>query len=133
MSNAEVTDTLARGRTWRESIMLDTCVITRATGPEVYHPDTATYSQPTTTVYTGPCRAMPWRGNEEQAAETEVTVYRYRIQFPMTGATPEIKRYDVVTITASIHPWMAGKVLQITEPELGTTATALTVIAEVSS
>lgn len=124
---------IARGRGRHALLMLDACTVTRAAGPKVYNPVTKTYTTPTTTVYTGQCRVVPWRGNDEQAAGTEVAVYRYRIQFPLTATTPEIKRYDVVTITTSSNPTMVGKALDVTEPELGTTATALMVTAELAS
>jgi hypothetical protein len=124
---------LAAGRTAHLAVMLDTCTITRAAGAEVYNPVTKTYTKPVTTVYTGPCRVRPWRGNDEQAAGTEISVYRYQLRFPLTPTAPEIRRYDTVTITASSHPAMAGKVLTVSDPEVGTTATALTVVAELAS
>lgn len=124
---------IARGRARHVLLMLDTCTVTRAAGPEVFNPVTKTYTKPVTTVYTGPCRVRPWRGNDEQAADTEISVYRYQLRFPLTPTAPEIRRYDTVTITASSHPAMAGKVLTVTDPEVGTTATALTVIAELDS
>lgn len=124
---------LASGRTAHLAVMLDACTVTRAAGAEVYNPVTKTYTTPMATVYTGPCRVRPWRGNDEQAAETEVSVYRYQVRFPLTPNAPEIRRYDVVTITASSHPAMVGKVLTVSEPEVGTTATALTVVAELVS
>lgn len=133
MSDPEVSATLARGRTWRQAIMFDTVTVVRPSASRTYDQTSKTYLTTSAPVYTGPARIVPWRGNDEQAAETEVTVYRYRIQFPLTATAPEIKRYDVVTVTASTNPTMIGKVLNVTEPELGTTATALTVTAELTS
>ena len=132
MTDPELSATLARGRAWRTGIMLDTVTVTRQTG-RTYNEVSRTYSATVLTVYTGQARIVPWRGNDEQAAETEVTVYRYRIQFPLTATSPEIKRQDVVTVTASTNPTMVGKVLNVTEPEIGTTATALVVTAELVS
>jgi len=124
---------LTAGRTAHLAVMLDVCTVTRATGPEVYDDATRSYSKPVVTVYTGACRIKPWRGNEEHAAEAEVAVYRYQVRFPLAAASPQIDRKDTVTITASTHPAMVGKVLTVTEPEVSTTATALTVIAELDS
>jgi len=124
---------LASGRTAHLAVMLDACTVTRA-GTQTFDESTRLYTQgPPTTVYTGPCRVKPWRGNEEHAAEAEVAVYRYQLRFPLTAASPQIDRKDTVTITASTHPAMVGKVLTVTEPEVSTTATALTVIAELDS
>lgn len=123
---------LARGRARHQLLMLDTCVITRP-GTKVYNPATQTYDIPTVTVYNGPCRIVVWRGNEEQAGEAEVNVFRYRLDLPFTATAPVIQRRDTATITASVNPWMVGKVMTITEPEIDTTATALQVIGEVAT
>jgi len=123
---------LARGRARHQLLMLDTCVITRP-GTKTYNPATQDYDIPTVTVYTGPCRIVVWRGNEEQAGEAEVNVFRYRLDLPFANTTPVIQRRDTATITASVNPWMVGKVMTITEPEIDTTATALQVIGEVAT
>jgi hypothetical protein len=113
--------------------MLDACAVTRG-GTKTFNESTRLYTVTGgTTVYTGPCRVKPWRGNEEHAADAEVAVYRYQVRFPLTAASPQIDRKDTLTITASTHPAMVGKVLTVTEPEVATTATALTVIAELDS
>lgn len=124
---------LAAGRAAHLAVMLDTCTVTRA-GAKTFDESTRQYTQgPPTTVYTGRCRVKPWRGDDEEAAEAEISVYRYQVRFPLTPTAPEIKREDSVTITASTHPAMAGKVLTITDPEVSTTATALTAVAELAS
>lgn len=123
---------LARGRVRHQALMLDTVTIARPDpASRSYNPVSQAYSETSTNVYTGPCRIVVWRGNEEHAAEAEVNVFRYRLDLPFTGNAVLIKRYDVATITASLNPWMVGKVMVITEPEIDTTATALRVIGEV--
>lgn len=123
---------LARGRGRHQALMLDTVVITRA-APEIFDRTTQTYPAGVpTTVYTGPCRVVVWRGTEEQAAETEVNVARLRIDLPFTDTTPQVQRRDTATVT-SANPWLNGKSLVITELQLSTTATALQVIAEFKS
>lgn len=124
---------LARGRARHQLLMLDTVLITRG-GGRTYNETTQQYDVvPPTTVYNGPCRVVVWRGNEEQAAEAEVNVYRYRLDLPFTDTTPVIQRRDTATITASVNPWMVGKAMTITEPEIDTTATSLQVIGEVTT
>lgn len=123
---------LNRGRIRHQLLMLDTVVITRP-GVKTWNPATQTYTTGSATVYTGPCRIVVWRGNEEQAADVKVNVFRYRLDLPFTAATPIIQRRDIATITASVNPWMVGKTMTITEPEIDTTATALRVIGEVAT
>lgn len=125
---------LNRGRIRHQALMLDTVVITRPDlANRVWDPVTQTYTTPVITVYDGSCRIVVWRGNEEQAGEAEVNVYRYRLDLPFTETTPLIERRDTATITASVNPWMVGKVMTITEPQIDTTATALQVIGEVAT
>jgi hypothetical protein len=123
---------LNRGRIRHQLLMLDTVVITRP-GVRTWSPITQEYASGATTVYTGPCRIVVWRGNEEEAADVKVNVFRYRLDLPFTAATPIILRRDIATITASVNPWMVGKIMTITEPEIDTTATALRVIGEVTT
>lgn len=122
---------LNRGRIRHQLLMLDTVTITRP-GATTYDDTNQTYTTTgSTTVYIGPCRIVVWRGNEEEAADVQVNVFRYRLDLPFTATAVLIKRLDIATITASVNPWMVGKVMTITEPEIDTTATALRVIGEV--
>lgn len=124
---------IARGRQRHQLLMLDTCQVVRhPPGPGVYDPSTMTYSQAPTSIYTGRCRAVVWRGNEEQAAEVEVAVVRYRVEFPLDGSVPALARRDVLTLTASMNPVLVGTVLVLTELETGSTSTALRWVAEAS-
>lgn len=121
---------LAAGRAAHAGLMLDTCTITHG-GTRTY--DEATQSYVTTggtTVYTGPCRFKTWRGNEIEAAEAEVNVQRYYLDLPLSDSPPQIARRDEATITASLNPALAGRVLVITDVEPGTTSTALRCTAE---
>lgn len=123
---------LNRGRARHQLLMLDTVVIVRP-DPTArnYLPVTQDYSAASTAVYSGPARLVMWRGNEQEAAETEVAVIRYRLDLPLNASTPIVKRHDVATVTASFNPALTGLVLVITEPEYGTTSTALRLVGEV--
>jgi hypothetical protein len=124
---------LLRGRARHQLLMLDTVTIVRPDPTaRAYDPVTQTYGAASTAVYTGPCRVVTWRGNEEDAAETEVAVIRYRLDLPLTASAPIVRRRDVATVTASFNPVLVGLVLTITEPEYGTTATALRLVGEVA-
>jgi hypothetical protein len=120
---------LAAGRTAHAGLMLDACTITRAT--RTYVPETQSYAVTgATTVYSGPCRLKTWRGNEEQAAEAEVSVQRYYLDLPFVDAAPRVARRDQATMTASSNPALVGRVLVITDVEPGTTSTALRMTCE---
>jgi hypothetical protein len=123
---------LAAGRAAHKALMMDTVSIVRP-GSHVYDPVSMQNVVTTTAVYTGPARLVVWRGNEEQAAEVEVAVVRYRLVLPIDGSVPPLARHDVATVTASLDPVLVGLVLVLTEPESGTTSTALRWVAEVST
>lgn len=122
---------ILRGRTRHRLLMLDTVAITRP-GTAAYDPAAVDYTASTTAVYTGPARLVAWRGNEEEASEAEVAVIRYRLALPADGTVAPLARYDVAAVTASLNPALIGLVLVLTEPEFGTTSTALRWVAEVS-
>lgn len=121
---SELTDFLARGRTWHRQVMTDTCTVTRP-GGRTYDEDTQQYTDIPTIVYAGPGRLRVWRGTDEQAAEAEVNVQRYYLDLPLTGAVPDVARRDIVTLTASLNPVLVGRVLVLTDVETETTDTAL--------
>lgn len=124
---------LNRGRARHQLLMLDTVTIIRPDlADTTWNPATQTYTTAQTPVYTGPCRVVTWRANEEEAAETEVAVIRYRLDLPLTDAAPRILRRDIATITASFNPVLVGLTVVITEPEFATTATALRIVGEVA-
>lgn len=125
---------LSAGRAAHKALMMDTVTITRAVpGTRAYNDVTQQYAEDRETVYAGPARLVAWRGNEEQAAEAEVAVVRYRLALPADGSVPPLARRDEATVTASLDPVLPGVVLVLTEPESGTTSTALRWVAEVKA
>ncbi|NUP49006.1 MAG: hypothetical protein HOW97_17125 [Catenulispora sp.] len=122
---------VARGRARHLRLMQDTVSIVRTA--EVWNQATGAYVPSSIPIYTGPVRLVAWRGNEEHAAEAEVAVIRYRLALPADGSLPAIQRRDVATVTASLDPALVGVVLVLTEPELGSTSSALRWVAEIVS
>lgn len=111
--------------------MLDACTVTRPVpGSRVYNEATQQYSEQTATVYSGPCRIRIWRGQDEQAADAEVSVQRYYLDLPLGDTAPDVRRHDTVTITASLNPALVGRVLILTNAEAETTDTAFRITCE---
>jgi len=126
-----VSSVVAAGRAAHAALMIDACTVSRAIpGTRVYVPATQSYTEDVETVYTGPCRLKIWRGTDEQASETEVNVQRYYVDLPLTGATPNVARRDLLTVTASLNPALVGRALVLTDVETETTDTALRITAE---
>lgn len=123
---------LARGRARHQLLMIDACTVSRP-GTKVYDAAADTYDIPLTTVYTGACRIVVWRGNEVEAADVEQNVTRYKVDLPLVPATPLLRRRDVLTVTASQNQQLVGAVITITEVQLDTTATSLRLIGEVAT
>jgi len=126
---SELADFITRGRDWHPQVMLDACTVTRS-GTRTYNPVTQQYSETDTTVYTGPCRIKIWRGQDEQAADTEVNVQRYYLDLPLSDTAPDVRRRDTVTITASLNAALVGRVLILTNAEAETTDTAFCITCE---
>jgi len=126
---SELADFITRGRDWHPQVMLDACTVTRS-GTRTYNPVTQQYSETDTTVYSGPCRIKIWRGQDEQAADTEVNVQRYYLDLPLSDTAPDVRRRDTVTITASLNAALVGRVLILTNAEAETTDTAFRITCE---
>ena len=126
---SELADFITRGRAWHPQVMLDACTVTRP-GVSTYNPVTQKNEQAFTTVYTGPCRIKIWRGQDEQAADTEVNVQRYYLDLPLSDTAPDVRRRDTVTITASLNAALVGRVLILTNAEAETTDTAFRITCE---
>lgn len=120
---------VARGRTRHALLMTDACTVTRA-GVRTYNSATQQYAETDTIVYTGPCRIKIWRGIDVEAAEQEINVQRYYLDLPLTGAVPDVKRRDTVTVTASLNAALVGRILTLTNAEAETTDTALRITCE---
>lgn len=100
---------VAAGRARADSIMSDTCTITRKT-TTFTDPDTGVRTQTTTTLYTGKCRV---KQNSASASASEPgealsLLLTLTVQVPMsvTGVEPD----DIVTVTASqMDPDLVGR------------------------
>lgn len=107
------TEFIKAGRTWHESIMEDTCTVTRE-GTRTLDEATGLYSQTPTTVYSGPFRFMiPPRAPTDIVAvgQTE-TLTRPRADFPVTTSTG-IQDGDKLTVTASVDPGLVGRTFRL--------------------
>lgn len=95
---------LARGRVAAESLMVDTCTITRVTG-ETTNEDTGVVTPTTSTVYTGKCRVQQSQlgadSTPSDPGEAEVRLVAFEVQLPMTVTGVRVS--DRVTVTASVH------------------------------
>lgn len=96
---------IVRGRRMAESLMLDTCTITREQGT----PDEVTGVRPTVTVYSGRCKVQTYEAQEREseAGGATFTIQRYRVDVPVGSFAPAVG--DVVTITAAaLDPNLTG-------------------------
>ena len=94
----------AAGRAQRlaESIMIDSCTITR--------PDPSNFTGDPITVYSGSCRVRALghvSGTETGGADLPNDRHRYRIDIPVAATGVEFQ--DLVLITASSNPSMVGR------------------------
>lgn len=115
--------TLPELRAHAESMMTDTCTVTRP-GAATTTGGTVTVTSPT--VYTGKCKVQTYLPYEQkpEVGERTATVQRYSVHFAIGAFAPAVG--DVVTITASIYNAAAlvGKVYRIAAPYAKTYATA---------
>lgn len=79
-----ITKSLKRGRALELKIMLDKCVIRRATGGYVTNPDTGVDEPAFEQVYSGPCRLMsaPQTGSETESGQHLFMVEAPRLHLP---------------------------------------------------
>ena len=128
MIGAEIAAALPQLRAEAESLMRDTCMITRIDpdGTPVFNSDTGLYVDPLPlTVYTGKCRV---KGNARfdhvvQAGGQPVTLYRFAVSVPVGSITFKVD--DIVHVTASaLDPAMVGLNLRVRQPEFGSQITA---------
>lgn len=92
-----------------ESLMLDTCTITRP-GEPVTDPDTGDVTNPSTPVYTGKCKVQSKDSAtaNPEAGEATFTVVSRQVHIPANAA--DVQDGDVVTITASrLNLFTVGK------------------------
>lgn len=106
---------LARGRAAAESLMVDTCTITRTTG-ESTNDDTGVVTLTTSAIYTGRCRIQQSQlGADSTPAdpgEAYVRLVAFELQLPMS--VTGLRVGDVATITASaLDPDLVGRAFNI--------------------
>ncbi|GFH34293.1 DUF6093 family protein [Streptomyces pacificus] len=128
---------LAAGRREAEALMVDTISLYRL-GPDIFDRDTGMTvpGAVLVTFYTGKARVKPAQlaVSEVQAGEEEVRLRQYRITLPFGTEPPAAgerpKPGDVVDVTASADPRMAGMRLWVQSVQYSATATAWRIIAE---
>lgn len=92
-----------------ESLMLDTCTITRPGAP-VTDPATGDVTNTPVTVYTGKCKVQSKDAalSTPEAGEATFTIVSRQVHIPANAA--DVKDGDVVTITASrLNAFTVGK------------------------
>jgi hypothetical protein len=92
-----------------ESLMLDTCTITRP-GEPVTDPDTGDVTNSAETVYAGKCKVQSKDSatSSPEAGEHTFTVVSRQVHIPANAA--DVRDGDVVTITASrLNAFTVGK------------------------
>lgn len=105
--------TLAEGRAFAESLMVDACVVKHKTGESTGAGGviTPTFS----TLYTGKCRvqvAAKTPGHGVDIGEAYLVVERHQVQLPMTVVG--MQEGDQITITASaLDPDLVGRVYAV--------------------
>jgi hypothetical protein len=94
--------------------LVDRCMIT-ADAPPVFDPGTGEYTHPTgATVYTGPCRVTPTRGERVVVAgETTVTLRLFDVTLPWDTTGVEV--HHLVTVTQSGDPHLTNRQLRVVD------------------
>lgn len=101
MSPAPSAGLVARSRSMAESMMQDSCTITRKTG-QAFNSSTGAYEDTFSTVYSGKCRVQTqtWQQAEQPSSGGRViatAVYTVAVPMSVTGVAVD----DIVTITAT--------------------------------
>lgn len=110
---ADVVAALPGFRAQAESLMTDTCTVSRG-GGEVFNPATGQYEAAQTPVYEGKCRLQSVRAQaaNPEAGEAVYTVERVELQLPF-GVTFHVG--DTATFTGSLlNPDLVGAVYRVT-------------------
>lgn len=135
MIGAEVAARLPLLRQQAESLMVDTCTITRSAGNGTLNTTTGQYTPPTpTTVYTGKCRVKANSRFDHviQFGEQPVSLYRFTVSIPMSATTVLVD--DIITInTSALDPAMPNLRLRVREPEFGSQVTARRIGCELNA
>lgn len=118
---------IRHGRRWAESLMVDTCVIRRATGNIApMDPDTGLRTTAAAiVVYTGKCKVQTYEPAESkpESGQHVWTTQRYAVHLPH-GAGP-VAVDDRIEITASaVSPQLVGNLYRISGTHTKSLATA---------
>lgn len=113
---------LNRGRQLAESLMTDQCRVTHM-GKPVTDPETGLVAPAANTVYEGKCKVQTSGGLasenvEGSAAQTMGAVslvWSLYVHFPY--GTPGLRAGDVVEVTESANPLLAGRRLRLVSPQ----------------
>lgn len=117
---------LAQGRLAHEELMIDACTISRPGAPTLDRATSVLTPGAETTLYSGKCRIKAQRTPAPtEAGEKRAVIARYELDLPF-GAIPAepIQLADVVTLTGSADPRLAGQVMTVMAIDYGSTATA---------
>lgn len=118
---------LHEGRALAESLMIDTCTVSRASG----EPNEVTGITPTVEVYSGPAKSQTYEAYEQtpESGGHSYTVQRYAAHFPVGSFTPQVG--DVIEWTSCpLDPSRVGTRERITAPFSKTLATAQRVFVD---
>lgn len=104
---------LAQGRRAAESLMVDSCTVSRGSGEPVFNPETGQYETSGSTVYDGKCRIQSGgtQASNPEAGGAVFTVERVELQLPF-GTDLEIG--DTTLITGSVNPGLVGNRYRVT-------------------
>jgi hypothetical protein len=103
-------DLLLRGRAAAEALMIDTCAITRRSGPLATDPVTGKATAASTPIYSGKCKVQSKDSatSTPEAGEHSFTIVSRQVHIPANAA--DIKDGDLITITASaLNAFTVGK------------------------
>lgn len=105
-----IDDLIRAGRDMAESLMVDTCRITRGGGAPVWDEETGTYTPANaTTLYQGKCKVQTYQAFEQnpEAGEQRVTLQRYYLHVPV-GAVKYQQGDRAVMLTSPYNPALPG-------------------------
>ena len=103
---------IAHFRRREMSLMSSACTITRGSGAPVWDPETGTYVDAQTTVYTGKCRLVaPNRTTSDvEAGNASYAITDYVVLLPIDT---DVQVDDRISVDTSDDPTAAGLVLQV--------------------
>jgi hypothetical protein len=112
-------------------LLKDRCTISRP-GSKTFNTGTGTYDTTSTVIGTDlPCNLTPFTGAgnlQEQLAGEAVTTHRY--QLSLAWDSPTVLKEDIVTLTDSEDPNLAGRIYRVEAPLHETFQIARRVVVE---